>query len=398
MIPYGRQSLNEDDIAAVLRVLRSDYLTTGPEVDAFEQEFSRYVGAEHAVAVSSATAALHLLMIAMKLEPGDRVLTSPNTFLSSANAVAFCGATPDFCDTNASGNMDLQSLQQCWLEDVRGVVVVDYAGQPADLPGITDWVRSNGGFVIEDASHALGSRFDRDQQRYFTGGHPWADATVFSFHPVKTLTTGEGGMITTSDARLAEQLRRLRHHGVERDTERWLQADEFGAGPWYYEMQELGYNYRITDLQCALGRSQLKRIEEMVQRRLDIVSAYNEAFADLNGFRVPAQESWLQDSRITAVRCGWHLYSPQVDFAALGTNRNTFMRDLRQLGVGSQVLYLPVHLQPWYRQQFGYGPGKCPQAERFFEKTISLPLFAGMSDTQVSTVIQAVRSVVATRR
>jgi len=389
MIPYGRQSLDEEDIEAVVQVLRGDFLTTGPTVKAFEDAFAAYVGADYAVAVSSATAALHLLMLAQDLKSGDRVLTSPNTFLASANAVAMVGARPDFCDTNRCGNIDVESLMDCWDENTKGVVVVDYAGQPPEVRRISEFVRSKGGFVVEDASHGVGTRFAIDGVEHRTGGHPWADATVFSFHPVKTMTTGEGGMVTTSDGILAERLRRLRHHGVERDASRWTQAESMDAGSWYYEMQELGFNYRITDLQCALGLAQLKKLDRFIARRQEIVAVYNKAFAGLRGVEVPLVEPWLKQD-CANVSVSWHLYSPQIDFSEIGVGRNDLMLRLKKQGVGTQVLYLPVYLQPWYQEQYGYRKGKCPNAERYFERTLSLPLFVGMEDDAVSKIIEMV--------
>ncbi len=393
MIPYGRQYLDEDDIEAVVNVLRSSHLTTGPQVEWFESAFAEYVGAKKSVAVSSATAALHLTLLGLDLNSGDRVITSPITFLSSANAIAFTGATPDFCDVNQSGNIDLESLIQCWDDQTKGVIVVDYAGQPADMKRISAFVKSKGGFVIEDASHAVGTSFgfEKGGVRYHTGGHPWADATVFSFHPVKTMTTGEGGMVTTADHQLADRIRRLRHHGVERRPENWKMISQMDTGPWYYEMHELGYNYRITDIQCALGLSQLSKLERFAERRVEIVSAYEAEFDSIEGFENPRQEAWLRECEES--RVSWHLFSPQIDFTALKMDRNGFMQMLKDRGVGSQVLYIPVYLQPWYQERYGYEQGKCLRAESFFEKTLSLPLYPAMSDDDVRQVIEAVKSI-----
>src|SRR5215472_13122906 len=259
-LPYGRQSIDEDDDAAVLAVLRSDFLTCGPQVGAFEYEFAAMVGAKHAVAVCNATAALHLAMLAAGIRPGDRVVTSPNTFLASANCAAFVGAIPDFADIDpVSYNLDPLSLEGNWKPDSKAVIAVDYAGQPADLPAIAQVARKRGALVIEDACHSAGGSFIHDHKVWKLGGHPWADITVFSFHPVKTMTTGEGGMFVTDDEEFARRARLLRTHGMERDQVRFVGSDSLEIGPWFYEMQHLGYNYRITDLQCALGRSQLKK-------------------------------------------------------------------------------------------------------------------------------------------
>ena len=389
MIPYGRQSLDEADIQAVVAALRSDFLTTGPLVERFEDAFGSYVGATSAVAVSNGTAALHLAMLAMDLCPGDRVITSPNTFLASANCIAYAGGVPDFCDINSSGNMDLGSLKESWDERTRGVVVVDYGGQPADMKRISEFVRSKGGFVIEDASHAVGSRFTLDGVEYRTGGHEWADATTFSFHPVKTMTTGEGGMVTTRIPEIADRIRRLRHHGVERNPAAWRVDGVVERGGWYYEMQELGFNYRLTDFQCALGLSQLSKLDGFIQRRQEIVGLYDDGFREIESVELPRLESWLGTCESSSI--SWHLYSLQVDFEALEIDRDGFMDRLRRVGIGTQVLYIPVYLQPWYRENFGYVAGKCRVAEQFYRKTLSFPLWNGLSDADVQRVIRAVK-------
>jgi perosamine synthetase len=395
LIPYGRQTIDEDDVAAVLAVLRSDFLTSGPQVEAFEHEFAAMVGAKHAVAVCNATAALHLAMLAGGIRPGDRVVTSPNTFLASANCAAFVGAIPDFADIDSvSYNLDPASLEVNWKADTKAVVAVDYAGQSADLPAIAQLARKHGALVIEDACHATGGSSVHDGKVWKLGGHPWADITVFSFHPVKTMTTGEGGMLVTDDEEYAGKARLLRAHGVERDHSRFVglgsvpgsQLSETGA--WSYEMQQLGYNYRITDLQCALGRSQLKKIPAFMKRRQEIVARYNEAFHGLPHVRTPGVRPPEADLR--RLTC-WHLYTLQLNFPALRKTRTQFMTEIREKGVGSQVLYIPVYLQPWYRQTYGYAPGKCPKAESFYAQALSLPLYPAMTDVDVHRVIDSVR-------
>lgn len=406
MLPYGKQSIDEDDIAAVVRALRSDFLTTGPEVEAFEKEFAAMVGARHAVAVCNATAALHLAMLVAKIGPGDRVITSPNTFLSSANCAAFVGATPDFVDIDPkTRNLSPEALEAGWKKDTKAVVAVDYAGFPCDMPAIAEVARKRGAIVIEDGCHGIGGGFVHEGMFFKIGGHPWADMTTFSFHPVKTMTTGEGGMLVTDNDDFAARARLLRTHGMVRDSSQFSvfgsQASNTSAptldhcspltqsGPWTYEMQALGYNYRITDIQCALGRSQLKKLPDFIRRRQAIVDHYNAAFGDLAWLTTPSETGWLKTENRTPV-VSYHLYTVEIDFEALGKSRNEVMAELRAEGVGTQVLYIPVYLQPWYQETYGYAEGKCPNAETYYLQSLSLPLYPDMTDASVEKVIQAV--------
>jgi perosamine synthetase len=412
MLPYGRQSISESDVASVVRALHSDFLTGGPEVDLFEREFAAMVGAQHAVAVCNATAALHLAMKVLGVGPGDRVVTSPNTFLASANAAAYVGATPDFSDIDGLFyNLDPVLLEKNWQPDTKAVVAVDYAGLPCNTPEIARIARGRGSYVIEDACHGIGGGFNAEGKNWKLGGHPWADITTFSFHPVKTMTTGEGGMLVTDNDEWAAKARLLRSHGVTRNPLEFLgledsspQVSSFQSalseyGPWYYEMQDLGYNYRITDIQCALGRSQLNRLPDFVARRREIALRYNEAFADLKGLDVPLLSAGNLSSATSSgftfspSDLSLHLYTVQIDFDRLGKTRTEVMRELRDQGVGSQVLYIPVYLQPWYRRTFGYSSGKCPNAERFYSRALSLPLSAGMSAPEVEQVIAVVQAI-----
>lgn len=394
MIPYGRQTIDEDDIAAVSEVLKSDFLTCGPQVEAFETAFAAEVGAQHAIAVSNATAALHLAMLVAQIGPGDRVVTSPNTFVASANCAAFAGATPDFCDINpATYNLCPRALEAGWKPDTKAVVAVAYAGQSPDMPAIAEIARTHGAIIIEDGCHGTGGGFTHQGIDYKIGGHPWADLTTFSFHPVKTMTTGEGGMLITNNAEYARLARSLRSHGITRETDEFIglgsNAEALQAqGSWYYEMHQLGYNYRMTDLQCALGMSQLRKLPGFIERRREIVAQYNTAFADL---------PWLQTPQVlpieNATRISWHLYTVLIDFDQVGQNRSQIMQRLRDQGVGSQVLYIPVYLHPYYRKEFGYSAGKCPNAEAYYTKALSLPLFPKMTDQEVETVIRAVEQL-----
>ena len=395
MLPYGRQTIDEDDIAAVVRILRSDFLTCGPEVAAFEQEFAELVGAKHAVAVCNATAALHLAMVVAEIGPGDRVVTTPNTFVASANCAAFVGATPDFSDIREDDyNLDPDALEGGWRDDTKAVVAVAYAGQSADMPRIASVARERGAVVIEDACHGTGGGFAHEGTSWKLGGHPWADMTTFSFHPVKTMTTGEGGILVTDNDTFAERARQLRAHGIVRNRDAFRGFGDPGndtlteQGPWVYEMQELGYNYRITDLQCALGRTQLAKLPGFVKRRREIVSLYNAAFQGIPWLRTPRLRNQSDHSEIS-----WHLYTLLIDFAKLGTTRTEAMADLREAGVGTQVLYIPVHLHPYYRETYGYAPGKCPVAEGVYEQALSIPLYPKLKQADLQHVISTVKSL-----
>ena len=398
-LPYGRQWVDESDIQAVAEVLRSEFLTCGPRVEEFEDRFASLVGARHAVAMNSATSALHVAMLVTGIRRGDRVITTPNTFLASANCAAFVGATPDFADIDpVSYNLDAAALARTWRSDTKAVIAVDYAGQPCDMPRIARFVRERGAVVIEDACHGLGGRMVHNGRVWNLGGHPWADITVFSFHPVKTMTSGEGGMFVTDNDAWAESARRLRSHGVVRAPACFVglcsEPDSQGGsqlaerGPWYYEMQDLGYNYRITDIQCALALSQLTRLNDFIVRRRETVARYNAAFSDLLWLTTPALRDPANRDCIS-----WHLYTVQIAFENIGKTRTQVMTELRQKGIGTQVLYIPVHLQPWYRKHYGYGPGKCPVAEECYRHTLSLPLYPAMMDADVDRVIGSVRDL-----
>ncbi len=393
-IPYSKQNISDDDVKAVVAALISDYLTCGPRMDEFENKFAEYVGGKHAIVVCNATAALDLTMRAAGIGSGDRVITSPNTFLSSANCAAFVGATPDFCDIDPSTyNICPDALEKMWTDDIKAVVAVSFAGQSCDMPRIHKLAKSRGAVVIEDASHGTGGGFEIDGKAYKQGGHPWADMTVFSFHPVKTLTTGEGGIVITDNDEYAQSLRQLKTHGMTRDAEQFqgLGSDTPALtekGPWYYEMTALGHNFRITDIQCALGLSQLSRLDQIIQRRQKIVAMYNSAFAELDFLETP-KTLRPQDAN----HVSWHLYSVQINFENLGKTRTSVMTELRERNVGSQVLYIPVYLQPFYRNTYGYAAGKCPNSETYYSKALSLPLFPSMTDPDVQRVIAAIKNL-----
>jgi perosamine synthetase len=394
-IPYGKQSIDEQDIAAVVQTLKSDFLTCGPKVDEFELACAKFVGAKHAIAVNNATSALHLAMMVAGVGVGDRVVTSPNTFLSSANSAAFVGATPDFVDIDPQTyNLCAKSLSENWQNDTKVVIPVAYAGQSADMPEIAKIAREKNAIVIEDAAHGTGGGFEVNGVAYKQGGHPWADMTIFSFHPVKTLTTGEGGMIVTDNDEFAAKARSLRSHGMTRDSNEFqgLGSQDTALteqGPWYYEMTELGHNFRITDIQCALGISQLSRLAEFTARRREIVARYNAAFENCDYIITPKT---LRPN--DAPHISWHLYTALFDFTALSKTRTEVILELREQFVGSQVLYIPVYLQPFYRNTYGYAAGKCPNAETYYANALSLPLFPSMTNADVQRVIKAVKRIV----
>lgn len=375
-LSYGRQSIDEDDIRAVVEVLRSDRLTQGPVVERFERALADTCGAEHAVAVSSGTAALHLAALAAGIRPGDLAVTTPNTFLATANCVRYAGGDPVFLDIDPRTlNLAPDELGRFLEEDadaehVRAVLPVHFAGLPADMERIAALARRRGMAVIEDASHALGASWrDRSGQWHRVGSCSHADMAVFSFHPVKQVTTAEGGAVLTNDDGLARRLRELRSHGVVREPERMTRDD----GPWYHEMHALGFNYRISDVQCALGLSQLAHLDDWVERRREIVERYR---AGLRG--IPDVRFVREDDR---VRPAWHLFTVQVP------DRKRVYLELRERGIHTQVHYIPVHLQPYYRDLLGTAEGDCPHAEAYYRHALSLPLYPALADDDVDRVI-----------
>lgn len=376
LLPYGRQSINEEDIKAVVEVLRSDWLTTGPKVGEFEERFAAWVGAKCAVSFSSGTAALHAAAFAAGLGPGDEAITTPMTFCATANCALYQGAKPVFGDVSADTlNLDPGEVARKLSSRTKAILAVDYAGHPADLDGLLAIARQRGIPLIEDACHALGAHYHKQ----CVGGI--ADMTVFSFHPVKHLTTGEGGMVTTNDATLAETLRRFRNHGISSDA-RQRQA----SGQWYYEMVLLGFNYRLTDIACALGLSQLMNLSENLARRREIAAHYTAAFRDVPQVIAPSVRAEANPA--------WHLYAIRLDLAKLTGDRGQIFRALRAENIGVNVHYIPVHLHPYYRDQFGHAEGDCPVAEAAYERLISLPMFHGMTDADVMDVVQAVSKVI----
>lgn len=372
-LPYGRQCIDEDDIAAVVEVLRSDWLTTGPKVAEFEEAVAKFVGARHGVAVASGTAALHAVMHVIGIGPGDEVIVPAMTFAASANCVVYQGGIPVFVDVDVDTLcVDPDQVERRITPQTRAIVAVDYAGQPCDYDALREIADRHGLFLIADACHSLGGEYK--------GGKvgALADCTVFSFHPVKHITTGEGGMVVTDDEELARRMRCFRNHGIDTDHRQREQQ-----GTWYYAMEGLGYNYRLTDLQAALGVSQLKKLSFFLECRQRIARRYGQAFASLS----TVQPLVVCEDVVSA----WHLYVLRLADSA---SRSAVFRQMRGRGIGVNVHYLPVHLHPFYQEQFGYGEGLCPVAEAAYERIISLPIWPGMDDLQVERVIGEVQGIV----
>ena len=376
LLPYGRQSIEEADIEAVVDVLRSDWLTTGPKVAEFEEAFAERVGAQHAVSFSSGTAALHAAAFAAGLKAGDEAITTPMTFAATANCVLYQGANPVFADVSPDTlNLDPEQVERRITPRTRAVLPVDYAGHPADLDPIREIAEKHGLIVIEDACHALGSRYRNRKVGSIS------DMTVFSFHPVKHITTGEGGMVTTNKSSYAETLRRFRNHGISTEA-----RQRQSRGQWHYEMVLLGYNYRLTDIACALGLRQLQVLDANLARRREIALQYQTR---LPGF----PHCILPPVRNEAVPA-WHLYPIRLGLEKLRADRAQVFRALRAENIGVNVHYIPVHLHPYYRERFGFKGGEFPVAEDAYERLISLPMFHGMSDRDVEDVILAVAKVI----
>ncbi|HLF58902.1 MAG TPA: UDP-4-amino-4,6-dideoxy-N-acetyl-beta-L-altrosamine transaminase [Alphaproteobacteria bacterium] len=390
LLPYGRQSIGEDDVAAVAAVLRSDFLTTGPTAARFEEEVAKRVGAKFAAICSSGTAALHLAALALGLGKGDRVVVPTLTFLATANAARYVDAEVVFADVDPeTGLMTDETLTEA-LERAGGaaaVFPVHLNGQCADMAAIEEIARRERLKIVEDASHALGTTDESSGAPVPVGSCKHSELTIFSFHPVKTIAMGEGGAVTTNDARLHERLARFRNHGILRDEARMangeLAFDAEGAlNPWYYEMPEPGFNYRASDIHCALGLSQLGKLGAFVARRRQLAAHYDAALEPLAPIVRPV-------ARVSDCTPAWHLYAARIDFAGAGVTRAQVMARLKAEGIGSQVHYLPVHLQPYYARR--YGASELPGARAYYERALSLPLFPAMADADVARVVGALK-------
>ena len=367
---YGRQSIDFKDILEVFKVLRSPFLTQGPRVKVFEEALCEYTGAKYAVAVANGTAALHLCMLAADIQPEDEVITSPNTFLASANCIKYAGGTVKFADIEEkTACIDPEEIKKQLTENTRGIIPVHFAGIPCDMEEISKIAKEKGLFVIEDAAHAIGSEYKGER----IGSCKYSDMTIFSFHPVKTITTAEGGAITTNNKSLYEKLQALRSHGVHRG-ERWL-----------YEMRELGFNYRLTDVQGALGLSQLKKLDKFKNKRRQLVEMYKKSFAGDERFALLEEPEYSN-------AC-YHLCPLLIDFEKVKKTKEEVFDNLRERGLYLQVHYIPVHTQPYYRE-LGYNWGDFPKAEEYYKKTISLPLYPGLNKNDIKVITKIIKETI----
>ena len=379
-VPYGRQQIEAADIQAVREVLASDFITQGPKVDEFERALADYCGAEYAVAVSSGTAALHLAALAAGLKKGDEAITTPITFLATSNAMLYAGAIPVFADIDyETVNLDPRAVKKQISSKTKAIFPVDFAGLPAAMPEISALAKRRRLMVIEDASHALGAEYRQGR----VGSCKYSDMTIFSFHPVKHITTGEGGAITTNRRDLYEKLKALRSHGVWRSEETRQKI-----GGWYYEMRELGFNYRITDFQCALGLAQLKKLDRFLEKRRQIAQRYDAAFSKLKSLKVPAQ-------RFDGQKHAYHLYLLRLQVKNPKQVRRALYDRLRTHGIHAQVHYIPIYHQPFYRSLFNGKRPQCPNAERYYEEVLSLPMFPDLKPVEQSHIIQTVKNFLA---
>ncbi len=404
MIPYGRHSIDEEDIAAVVDVLRGDWLTGGPAVSHFEEVVKNYVGVKHAIAVSNGTAALHLAALAAEVGSGDVGITSPITFLASANSIAYCGGRPDFVDVDLATHCISPDLLEQYINDhgvPKIVIPVDFGGVPADLPKIWGLANKYGFVVVEDAAHSIGSAYTYEGVVYKCGSCAHSDMAIFSFHPVKTVTAGEGGMVLTNSDKFAKIVRSLASHGMFRnleDFQSWAINNHSGSlndlvssnsfaelfeekAPWLYQQQYLGYNYRITDIQCALGASQFQKIDAIKGRRREI---YDKYIQGLSGCDITIQDvpAWADPA--------FHLFVMNMHNQEQKIDRLNLFMKLRAEGIFAQVHYIPVYLQPWYASKHNYQLGKCKNAEYLYGRTVSLPLYPGISDDSVKNVIKII--------
>ena len=372
LIPYGHQWIDEKDIREVAETLRADWITQGPKVEEFEKAVAKYCEAKYAVAVSSGTVALHVAYAIAGIGTGDEVITTPLTFAATANTIVYCGGKPVFVDIESDTlNINPELVEGLITSKTKAIAPVDFAGHPCNYDEIFRIAKENNLLIIEDAAHSLGSEYKGKKVGSFS------DMTVLSFHPVKTITTGEGGMVLTNNKEFYERMKTFRQHGIVKKPE---------IGKWYYEIENLGYNYRLTDFQSALGISQLKKADKFIKRRRQIVEKYNRAFEGIEEIIIPAEEKYAKSA--------WHIYVVQFVLERLKAGRKEIFETLQKEGIGTQVHYLPVHLHPFYQKNFGYKLGDYPIAERYYERAITLPLYPKMSDKDINEVVKKVRKTI----
>ena len=380
MINYGRQYIDKDDINAVVRILKSDFLTQGPKVKEFENKICELTGAKYCVVVSSGTAALHIAVASLEIEPRKEGITSPNTFLATSNSMIYNAVKPVFADIDEKTySIDPKKIEEKISENTNLIIAVHFAGQPCEMDKIKKVAKQNGLFIIEDASHAIGSKY---ADSTIVGNCKYSDLTIFSFHPVKTITTGEGGAITTNNRKLYEKLLLLRNHGISKDNSTFNIQHSTLNEPWYHEMQILGFNYRLTDIQASLGISQLEKLDKFVKRRREIVKKYHNVFKDVEWLNIPYENP--------NVFSAFHLYVLQIDFDKISKSKKQVMEELRSINIGTQVHYIPVHTQPYYQENYGYKWGDYPIAEKYYHRALSLPLYPKMTNKDVEYIIEKV--------
>ena len=372
-IPYARQSISPDDTRAVEAVLKSDYLTQGPKVEEFEERLARYCGAKYAVALNSGTSALHSACFVAGIKAGDEVITSPISFAASSNCILYCGGIPKFADIlEDTVTIDPAEIKKNIIETTKAIIPVDFAGHPAELEEIKKIAAEYNLIVIEDAAHALGSEYKGKR----TGSCEYSEMTILSFHAVKHITTGEGGMVLTNRKDLYDKLVMFRSHGITRNNRMLINKNK---SRWFYEMQALGFNYRITDIQCALGMSQMDRLDSFVKRRREIAGLYKDGFSDMKDIICLSEREYAASS--------WHIFPIRVK-----GDRDTVFDRLQSKGIRSNVHYIPIYLHPYYKK-LGYRKGLCPKAEKYFKETLTLPLYPGMSDPEVKRVIMVTKDI-----
>ena len=378
-IPYGKQTIHKKDIQALLGVFETDWLTQGPKVEEFEKAMARYTGAKYAVAVSNGTAALHIACLAAGLKKGTEAITTPMTFLATPNSVIYSGAKPVFADIDPDTiNITPDLIKDKITSKTKVLLPVHFAGLPCDMFGIAQIAKKNGLKVIEDACHCLGGKYKYNGKWIKVGSCKHSDMTVFSFHPVKHITTGEGGMVTTNSRKLYKKLILLRSHGTVKS-----RSMKKNKGAWYYEMHDLGYNYRLTDFQCALGISQLQRIDEFLNRRRDIAKEYDREFSGIDGVSVNCSSKDKKHA--------YHLYLLAIDYDKFKTTRKKFVQKLSKKGILTQVHYIPIYRQPYYKKAFSYMPKQYPASEKYYSRALSIPMYPGMTKKDIKKVVSVIK-------